>query len=396
MDFSELLGPIGVPKFLSESWEREPLCISRHHPGFYQWVFSAAEIDRLLVQSNPSYPQMRLVSKSSGIAWDALSDGWLKDDGKGNLASVAKAYAGGASLVVEMRRCWPEIDRLCRSAEILLHHKASAELYLTPPNSQAFDIHFDVHDVFLLQLRGTKEWKIYDPVFPLPTAETGPNALCGHLVGAPRLTIQLADGDLLYIPRGFPHQGLTSDEASLHITIGIYPYRLHDLVIRALAVAADQHKILRGSLPAGFLSGSGRETLQRQLKECLALLNDDNLVERALTRLGEEFLAGMSPVPDGQFEQLCRLPSMTTASVVERRENVFCLIRSDFDGVTLHYPGGSLTGPPWLRDAFEQIATAKDAFPVSDLPDGLDPESKLVLARRLVRDNVLRIQGSKP
>ena len=113
------------------------------------------------------------------------------------------------------RRLSPAIARLCRSVEEVFRREGSSELFLTPRRSQAFDIHFDLHDVFLLQLDGAKTWHIYEPIIehPAPVNVVGKRH-CGDRVGEPMAIFEVRKGDLLYIPHGFPHQGITSDQVS--------------------------------------------------------------------------------------------------------------------------------------------------------------------------------------
>jgi NitT/TauT family transport system substrate-binding protein len=54
----------------------------------------------------------------------------------------------------------------------------------------------------------------------------------GQLSGKREVTIKA--GDLMYIPRGLPHDAYTSDESSLHLTIGVYPTQHVDLFSKAI------------------------------------------------------------------------------------------------------------------------------------------------------------------
>ena len=45
-----------------------------------------------------------------------------------------------------------------------------ANAYITPPQNQGFSHHYDVHDVFVLQLAGEKEWTIHAAGAPGATA----------------------------------------------------------------------------------------------------------------------------------------------------------------------------------------------------------------------------------
>ena len=41
---------------------------------------------------------------------------------------------------------------------------------MTPPQNQGFSAHYDTHDVFVLQVAGSKRWVVHPPVLadPLP------------------------------------------------------------------------------------------------------------------------------------------------------------------------------------------------------------------------------------
>jgi hypothetical protein len=85
--------------------------------------------------------------------------------------------------------------------------------------SHGFDLHWDDHDVFVLQVAGRKKWKVYgmSRAYPLardvePTDVPPSDVLWQGL---------LEDGDLLYIPRGWWHVATPLDEPTLHLTAGI-------------------------------------------------------------------------------------------------------------------------------------------------------------------------------
>jgi hypothetical protein len=52
----------------------------------------------------------------------------------------------------------------------------------------------------------------------------------------------------------------------------------------------------------------------------------------------------------------------------------------------------SLHVPAWLRPALEEVR-ARPTFTPADLADRLDPQSRLVLCRRLVREGLLEVTG---
>ncbi|ESW26670.1 hypothetical protein PHAVU_003G138500 [Phaseolus vulgaris] len=104
-----------------------------------------------------------------------------------------------------------------------------ANLYLTPPNSQGLACHFDDHCVFVCQIFGSKQWTVYSP--PSQLLPRLYDNLLGSVVEyakAGRREFFLREGDILYIPRGFPHKAYTqsgvgdgSPGFSLHLTLSI-------------------------------------------------------------------------------------------------------------------------------------------------------------------------------
>lgn len=105
-------------------------------------------------------------------------------------------------------------------------------LYLTPSGSQGLSRHYDDHCVFVCQIIGQKKWIL----FPNPAAPVLPrlyepleNLSCLNCQGKP---LDLHEGDILYIPRGSPHEARTmidgikdkpveSSVSSLHMTFSI-------------------------------------------------------------------------------------------------------------------------------------------------------------------------------
>ena len=58
----------------------------------------------------------------------------------------------------------------CTRLAAELGHPVQANAYVTPPPSRGFSAHYDVHDVFVLQLAGRKHWTIHAPVLADPAA----------------------------------------------------------------------------------------------------------------------------------------------------------------------------------------------------------------------------------
>ncbi|KAL9445195.1 hypothetical protein AB3S75_018228 [Citrus x aurantiifolia] len=132
-----------------------------------------------------------------------------------------------------------------------------ANMYLTPPNSQGLACHYDDHCVFVCQLFGNKHWKIFaQPSVQLPRLYHPCDIVNG--VEAESSTAEcrqflLREGDILYIPRGFPHKACTEDdgrtgsaEFSLHLTLGVeveHPFEWEGFAHAALCCWNQAQKI---------------------------------------------------------------------------------------------------------------------------------------------------------
>jgi lysine-specific demethylase/histidyl-hydroxylase NO66 len=81
-------------------------------------------------------------------------------------------------------------------------------------------------DAFILQLEGKKHWRVYKPlnddeVLPLKSSGDLDKNVMDSI--KPCIDVVLEAGDLLYMPRGYIHQGSTLDDMhSLHLTISCY------------------------------------------------------------------------------------------------------------------------------------------------------------------------------
>ena len=126
----------------------------------------------------------------------------------------------------------PPLAAFCRELEAELGHPVQANAYYTPASAQGFAVHHDTHDVFCLQVDGEKRWLVYPPVLELPLKDQKYVPEMGA-PGEAVLDVTMQAGDTLYLPRGWLHQAMTSDAASLHLTVGVNVATWRDAVREA-------------------------------------------------------------------------------------------------------------------------------------------------------------------
>jgi len=132
----------------------------------------------------------------------------------------------GASLVAnDIDTLWPGTAAAADAIERRLGGKTQSNLYCSWNQHQAFDTHFDTHDVFALHCEGEKVWRIFEGRLDRPVAneaykELGPEYHDEHR-GAVAAEVTLRPGDLLYIPRGQYHDALASSDGAIHLAFGL-------------------------------------------------------------------------------------------------------------------------------------------------------------------------------
>ena len=80
---------------------------------------------------------------------------------------VLREFSDGSTLVLQgLHRTWEPLAAFTRQLITDIGHPIQVNAYITPASSRGFDPHYDVHDVFVIQIAGEKRWTIHEPVLP--------------------------------------------------------------------------------------------------------------------------------------------------------------------------------------------------------------------------------------
>ena len=374
---------VGDPgRFVAEYWARAPLYRPGADAAAYADLFSLGDVDHILSSTTPRYPAFRMVK--GGRQLDRRSytrSGRVGGQPVDDLADPRRVYElfdGGATLVLQsLHRFWPPLSRLGRDLELALTHPVQVNAYITPPASQGLSMHHDEHDVFVLQVYGRKRWDVHDPD------------------GRPEnrlIVAELAPGDCLYIPQRFPHAARTADTASVHLTVGVVPTTWAD-VLRREVMSVVEDALSGDPLPAGFAAdpaglAAGVAEQLAEVRHRLDKLDPDAIAAAAADR----FWSSRPPHLTGQLQQLLALEEMDDDTVVRKRPGAVCRLRRREDRLEVLLGDRTLHMPARLAPVMQAILTS-ERLAVGDLAGHLDPPSRLVLVRRLVREGLL---GSVP
>ena len=302
--------------------------------------------------------------------------------GSAQVERVAAQFERGATIVLQaLQLQHPPLADFCRELEHELGHPVQANAYYTPASAQGFKVHHDTHDVLCLQVEGEKRWLVYPPVLELPLKSQKYSAELGE-PGEPILDVTMRAGDTLYLPRGWLHQAMTSDTASLHLTVGINVATWRDAVRAAVDEAAREDVVFRRGVSADGLAPDG-------LFEALAARLTPEAVARRQRR---SFVEGRRSIRGDLFDQLRALGELDPHTELERRKSVIADLGVDGGEARISFEGRTLSFPARVAEELEYVLRADEPFTAADLPGPLDEAGRLVLIRRLVREGLLQIR----
>ncbi|MUG95643.1 cupin [Scytonema sp. UIC 10036] len=204
-----ILKPYTVESFLSKNWTTEAVFIAGENHNKFSHLFSWEQLNYLLNFHQFKYPDLRL----------ALDEKVLDENANTNLI---KQCQDGATLILNgVHKLTPELVHLTSEVKHDFGCGVQINAYCSSPQKQGFSSHYDTHEVFILQIEGTKQWFVFPDTFkyPLPNQKS---STMPPPQGEPYLTCVLKPGDVLYIPRGHWHYAIALDEPSLHLTLGIH------------------------------------------------------------------------------------------------------------------------------------------------------------------------------
>ncbi len=388
---------VAVDSFATEFWSAAPLLSpAADLPGDFDDLLTLADVDELVSRRGLRTPFLRIARNGevvdparftgAGGAGASVGD-QVRDD------RVLALFAEGSTLVLQgLHRLWPPLIDFAAALGTDLGHPVQINAYITPPQSQGFSAHYDVHDVFVLQLAGTKRWIIHPPVLTAPLRDQPWTdrraAVATAAAREPAIDAVLGPGDALYLPRGWLHAATAQGEVSAHLTVGIHNLTRYTLVEALLAQVADD-PALRASLPLGTdparpgeLAGEVQATLAR-LVELLPTVDAAAAVDRVRRRLW----SGVRPSPLAPLAQTAAAAALTQDCVIMLRPHLRHRTEETGTGVRVVLADRRIDFPLTTALAVRR-ALAGPGVPVGELP-GLDAEDRLTLGRRLLQEGLV-------
>ncbi|NIY47208.1 cupin domain-containing protein [Cedecea colo] len=202
-------------EFLKKYWQKQPVVLKNAFPDFSDPITP----DELAGLAMEPEVDSRLVSHSEDGQWHA-SNGPFEDFD--NLGET------GWSLLAQAVNHWHEPSaELVRPFRVLPDWRLDDLMISFSVPGGGVGPHIDQYDVFIIQGMGSRRWRVGDK---LPMRQFCPHPALLHVDPfTPIIDEDLAPGDILYIPPGFPHDGFTHKTA-LNYSVGFRGPNGRDLI----------------------------------------------------------------------------------------------------------------------------------------------------------------------
>ncbi|GAB2919617.1 hypothetical protein GCM10027047_16470 [Rhodococcus aerolatus] len=376
-------------RFTTDVWGRAALHTpATDLPGTAADLFSAAAVDELVATRGLRTPFLRVARNGQTLAERDFTAGGgvgatiadqLSDD------KLLRLFADGATMVLQaLHRTWAPVATFAQDLAAELGHPVQVNGYVTPPQSRGFDDHYDVHDVVVLQVAGTKHWRVRRPVHPAPLRDqpwTEHRAAVARAAEGPaEVDVVMHPGDTLYLPRGWLHSAVAMGGVSTHLTMGVHTWTrtslLEQVVAEAVAALA-QDPDMRSSLGVGVDVGDPRsvaddlELVRARLGRAVADVDGAAVAQR----LARAARGAQRPSPVAPLATLAAAAELVAGTELVLREHVAPRVEPAEAGVVVRSRAGDVT-----LDAAEHAAAA----PVLAGERVTAGELGLELARRLL------------
>jgi hypothetical protein len=312
--FADLIAPVTEEEFFATYHDRQFLHIPAPDPDKFADVMSWDILTNMLnMTSIWSSTSLGLVLDTELIPAEQYCRQAVDRNNQLNLQPDAEKVRSllrrGASLAVnDIDTLWPGTAAAADALERRLGGKAQSNLYCSWYQHQAFDTHFDTHEVYALHVEGEKVWHIYEGRLIDPIA----NAMFKNLspeyhhqqCGAVAAEITLRPGDLLYLPRGLYHDALASSDGCIHLALGVTHIIGYDILTMLFEQAAAD-PLFRTNMPLPEAGPGGRRRWLEELADRLHEIAKGDALAQTLeaSREGFRYYRGGFDLPADALDQ---------------------------------------------------------------------------------------------
>lgn len=401
-----MLGHLSWQQFVTEYWQKASCYVERNDPEYFKNLVSREEVDFLI---NTHGGKSDFVISLIGGKIDAPNKGvGHKPRSYWTPAHAYDAFSKGSTIRIgNIASHVAAIRSLQQYIEGNLEADVNINLYLTPPASRAFAAHYDDHDVFIIQVSGSKTWKLSLPAEPSPVEvlyRGRASWLTRELPDKTRLkpmpttekewTVKLKAGDLLYVPRGHMHQVYSEDEESLHLTVAVTVVTWYEVIVQSLMETLKGSDILREALPPDMSGRDFGDTYFtgriEQVRADLNQLLTKDVIAGALEDMTRQFIISRKMFYPGESVMAAEKEKIGLSSELRVRPDIICRKTETTREIILYYSGNYVAIPFSASSMLNHILDARK-FVVKDLPTHVNDLGKVNLCRYLFEQGFLEL-----
>ncbi|MGW1889931.1 cupin domain-containing protein [Streptomyces sp. NPDC002004] len=386
--FEDFVGDTDV--FFTEHFNTKPLLRKGALAGRLDGLPSVRTLDDILALETTPPSYLRVTKGGKGVPSGAYTRTVARGSALAEAVNAEKVYelfrSGGTVTWNSLNHVLPSARRLMEPFTDALACEAEVVLFVTPARNDGFAPHRDSIDVYVVQVDGTKTWRVWATPEHRPGDE---GSYTPEELGDPVIEVTLEPGDVLYVPHGTPHAAAAKSELSLHLSVGVEPRRWRHLLGDTVAALVEED----GFHGVPHLADGDDATAVAALADRLELLRDRLARLDVATEAKRLVAAGRARGGAGRSREFARLASVDglgPGSLLRRGTAPVEIGSSDGGRTGLQVGGHRLAVPDAVADALRALGTDRTVTAGTFFP-GVPEARSLSAARGLARLGVLDV-----
>jgi JmjC domain len=286
-----LVAPESIEEFLGNVYAKSWAYFPGHERRFSE-LGGWDVINSILETQRFDFPRFRVVKEGAALPSEGYTEKISGRAGSYRRLIPEKLLGtlrdGGTLILDHIDQAITAIRDLAFALEAELRASVFVNAFASWSPVPGFNAHWDDHDVFVVQLEGSKHWKVYEPTRRWPryrdivVNSVAPDA-------KPLIELDISAGDVLYVPHGWWHSVSATSGPSLHLAVGVTPSCGIDF-LSWLMDRAHADELFRQRVPTLGDEVERDAYLKAVRKRWNELMAADNILDQFIT-----FVDGTSP-----------------------------------------------------------------------------------------------------